>query len=646
MKNSIFKKLVSVVSVLAMVISCTATVFAANDYVSQSSPCEPDKTNWVFKRSPGTGQGVSATALDDGTFKMERTMFRTSTSECGIYGLTAEAGYYNGTEMWYKASADGTKWEAVANPPNWGSADNYYCNYSFANSKKFEEGTVQTKFDFAFEGDSNQCITIGFIGASATIESHYVGARIFRDNIRFWYPKGDGTSDPMYYNEEKTKLPCDKTWYTAVLTYNIDSRVVTLSIESRDDNSFSFARSFDISNTTQYWGSDTPGAISGVTFASYRGIDQSVISTTPNPATSIWYLDNVSLDAYTETNYELAYSYSSGDGVKSNAPATGFSADSISLSRLTNVLDPANASLITASYNDEGRMIAAQSKPLSQIGTDAEDVTVTGDTIKSFILDMKTAKPYINVFEGATPEKTVREIDFQDGFVMNSNAKLENIALHGYNTSKGHVMSVENGALKSERSIFRQTGTSNYWHYTDNKFEKTTDTPDNAGYYVRLGKTVSAVKGSLRFKFNGSDFGTAQEIQIQLGTDNGTPTENLIRIRRNSADGTGYIRTRQEGGTNWSGKMEDGEWYVFDFEITADAKIKYTITGKNINQTATKVLSNDGVFKAGSTFNVFAIRSMRDWDHAVAVGDYASATPTASTRNTSIWYIDDIVLKY
>ena len=58
------------------------------------------------------------------------------------------------------------------------------------------------------------------------------------------------------------------------------------------------------------------------------------------------------------------------------------------------------------------------------------------------------------------------------------------------------------------------------------------------------------------------------------------------------------------------------------------------------------MLSDDGVFKAGSTFNVFAIRSMRDWDHAVAVGDYESATPTASTRNTSIWYIDDIKLEY
>ena len=342
----------------------------------------------------------------------------------------------------------------------------------------------------------------------------------------------------------------------------------------------------------------------------------------------------------------MAYSYSSGDGVKSNTPATGFVADGISLSRFTNVIDPANASLITASYDGEGRMIAAQSKSLSQIDTDAEDITVSGTTIKSFILDTQTANPYINVFTGTTPATTVREIDFEDGFVMNSDSKPVNIALHGYETTKGHVMCVENGALKSERSIFRKTGTSDYWTYTDNKFEKTNTEPGNAGYYIRLGKTVSAVKGSLSFKFNGSDFGTAQEIQIQLGTGNGTPTENLIRIRRNSADGTGYIRTRQEGGTNWTGKMEDGEWYVFDFEITADAKIKYTITGKNISQTATKVLSNDNTFKAGSTFDFIAIRSMRDWDHAVSADAYATAQPTASTRNTSVWYIDDIKLEY
>ena len=40
MKKSIFKKLVSVVAVLATVVSCTATVFADYECASQSSTCD------------------------------------------------------------------------------------------------------------------------------------------------------------------------------------------------------------------------------------------------------------------------------------------------------------------------------------------------------------------------------------------------------------------------------------------------------------------------------------------------------------------------------------------------------------------------------------------------------------------------------
>ena len=45
MKNSIFKKLVSVVSVLAMTVTCTATAFAAYECASQESDLS-NATNW------------------------------------------------------------------------------------------------------------------------------------------------------------------------------------------------------------------------------------------------------------------------------------------------------------------------------------------------------------------------------------------------------------------------------------------------------------------------------------------------------------------------------------------------------------------------------------------------------------------------
>lgn len=627
MKKSIFKKLVSVVSVLAMVISCTATVLAANEYASQSSPCETDKTNWVFKRNPGTGQGVSMTALGDGTYKMERTMFRTSTTECGIYGLTKEEGYYNGTEMWYKASADGTKWEAVANPPNWGSADNMFANYSFANSKTFTKGTVQTKFDFAFEEDSNQCITIGFIGASATNSSHYVGARIFRDNIRFWFPKNDGTSSSIYYNAEKTKLPCDKTWYTGILKYDMDSKVIALSLKSRDDDSFSFTRKFSIGDTTQYWGSDTPGAISGVTFASYRGIDQSVISTTPNPATSVWYIDNVSLDAYTETNYAINSVFRNAAGVETNKADEGFDFKGFTLNKFTNVADSADARFITASYANDGRMIEAVAKPLSEVGSVPVNADITGDKVKSFILGMNDAKPYVDAYEYADPATTVRKYDFEEGYTAPGTG-------NGMAITK--VAEGDNNIIKFERTGF---GSGYRIAYTDGEWKQTTDSPDAKWVTLPLGETVTSYEASFKLKFAGFDNPSGyQSCQFNLGKP-----DSAALIQRKS-DGKISVSTDYDGGKSDMFVLGENEWCEVTIKVALGAQTKVDWTFKKDGVVvATFSQTVDRQNLSAGTSSVY-IGSRRDNDMIGLAKDKTDFTGYNTT--SSVWYIDDLVVKY
>lgn len=702
MKKSIFKKLVSVVSVLAMIISCTATVFATNEYVSVDSPCDNSKTGWSMTRTSSSVDRHSATAKKvtfltpgevingtpgeipaDGPFGMSRQIFKINKRDAELYGLDASKAEDNG-DLWYHAN--GNAWEAIEMPDNtYGADGNYffqfttggasasYANAGVANAKKFNTGVIQAKFDFAFGGDASQCISVGFTDkkVDATAGANFLGARIYRDNIRFWWPNKDGASDPIYFDEDHTKLGCgtsdytDAPWYTAVLSYDMDRDVIALSIKSRGNDSFSFADEFSVKDTADktYIGTYLASGVNTVAFASFRGIDQSVVSTTPNPAFSKWYIDNVSLDAYTETNYELTNTYTSGDGIKSNVQSTGFTLDGITLSRLTNVLDPANASLITASYDGTGRMIAAQSKSLSQIGEDAEDITVSGDTIKSFILDTNTARPYINVFTGGIPATTERSIDFEDDFKLNTFKSTTPYAggngaggltgLHACNTNKSATMSLvtegNNTVLKSERKEFRS---ANGWYYNDGVYtpvasETEKNAIEHSAYFIRLGKTVTpsegSLKGSIKFKFAGSDIPSAwQEIDLNVGTGDGVATERLIRIRR-KVDGSGQVRTAaNEIPFTWDENkyMRENEWYTLDFEIQS-SKVYLTIKGIFGKTTPTYgTLSGNHNHGGPASFDYFSILSHRDNDFNV------STVPTEGTTQSSVWYIDDIKLEY
>lgn len=662
MKKSIFKKLISVVSVLAMVISCTATVFAANDYASQSSDCG-DTTNWTVDKVYGGATQGAKQEITNGVLKSERTYFRTtSTNDLATLGITDTAQDAAG-EYWYQASEG--SWVRVANSNRWSPSGNKYSRYSFADSKTFSNGVVQAKFDFKFEGAARQCISVGFTG-SASGSDKYVGLRISRDNVIVLAPKG-APAATTYYFEDKSAL-VNNAWYTAVLTYDIDKGVVTFKIDSRDDATLDLPL-YTYTLISSDWGSYTKGAISGLDFASFAMIDNSVLSATADPASSVWYIDNVSLDAYTETNYALANTYSSGDGVKSNAPATGFTLDGITLTRFTNVVDPANASLITASYDGEGRMIAAQSKSLSQVGADAEDVTVSGNTIKSFILDMNTAKPYINVFTGATPEDKVREIDFDgDDFALNafnagdvgvSIANLDASKVHGYGTTEGHSFTVvsegDNKVLKSERSRTRGSGSVYDWYYDaeTNTFKDAGKyTTKNGYYFVRLGEGVTSLKGQFKVKFAGSDHTSGlQEVQVNAASGTSGVGEYFLMFYR-KADGSGEARSGW-GNTVLSfsaNQLKENEWYTVDFTFDG-TNLDIDVTG--IFGTATSVTTRNGNAMAstmsGKTIDYITIGSPRGRDYAASYAasiTNGTATPTVGGRNTSIWYLDDIKLEY
>lgn len=406
--------------------------------------------------------------------------------------------------------------------------------------------------------------------------------------------------------------------------------------------------------------------ISGITFRS--AVDQDSIATSADMiggaaadvTESVWHIANVEYDAFSKSNYEISSVYKSADGVVSNVETADIPFRGFAVNRLTNIADPANASFITASYDGNGRMENVAVTPLANALTQTNHSTITGATVKSFVLDTDTAAPYAEVYQASetAPEKTVRSIDFNDGCTVNTLDNKNNIINQGYylhNLNDTDVsMGIENGALRVERSVFRKS--SQGYHYDENgnivlhtkaDGSKADDAVDHYGsfYMMRFDKVVSTAHVSMKFKFAGLDeqTGGSQMITITFGKDNGNPGEYLVRITRNK-DGSGNMRNGFNGmGATWNaGEMKADTWYSIDFTYTYDATTETgsvtdgTLVGDGINKSfkAAKV-----AYDIPKTFNFLAIFSHREYDRA------ATADSGVSTK-TSVWYIDDLKVEY
>lgn len=645
MKNSIFKKLVSVVSVLAMVISCTATVFAANECASQESDLS-NTTNW---KAGGTVTGCVQT-ITDGALKSNATVR-----------------YVN------------SGWNSTDGEGGWTSASerqNIKSTYSFADSKTFTSGKIQAKFDFKLSGATGQCITIGLQG-STDAEGQYVGIRILGDNMRYLYPSGQASNQYWYDTSEAHTPLTAGVWYTATIIYDIDTKMMSFKMTG-DDVNYSSSESItgtDSGGVNDKWKGRTEGAISGVSFASERYVDNFDLAT----GASVWYIDNVELDA--GIGYAMEPVYSSGDGVVANAAGTGINFDGVKFSALTRIAAPANTRFITATYDaTTGRMKDATVQTLSEAAASMITPAETTDTVKSFVLDRDTATPYMDAcdYTFAAPETTVRKIDFDsNNFTLtrfNGEASYSELGakglaadkLHGSNYDgvdqayTGTAMSVVteadgNKVLKSERARWCDTASSsNKYRFvsSDTAFKSMNADCFHCGYYVRLGEQVSTLEGSFKFKFNGSSFSSGyQEIQVILGTGDNSTTDNQIRIRR-SANGNGQIREKGGNAMNWTVDeyMRTDEWYTFDFTYTG-SKLTGTVSGNFGKDTKTYLSKSFNLSVSGcpTSFDYVGIVSHRAWDYIVSYADAmtnATAVPTADTINTSIWYIDDIVFEY
>ena len=644
MKKSIFKKLVSVVSVLAMVISCTATVFAAYECASQESDLS-NEANW---KKGGSVTGCVQSITD------------------GVLTSNATIRYINGS--WNKADgADG--WTSAS------ERQNIRSTYSFADSKTFTSGKIQAKFDFKLSGATGQCITIGMQG-STDADGQYVGVRILGDNMRYVYPSGQASNQYWYDTSEAHTPLTPGVWYTATIIYDIDTKMMSFKMTGNGVN-YSSSESItgkDSGGVNDKWKGRTEGAISGISFVSERYVDNFDSAT----GASVWYIDNVELDA--GIGYAMEAVYTSGDGVVANAAGTGINFDGIKFSALTRIAAPANTRFITATYDGDNRMVSADVKPLSDVLGTMINPDELDATAKSFVLDTDTATPYMAAcnYTFATPATTVRKIDFDsNNFVLtrfNGDSAYTELGAKGLAADKVHgsnydgvdqaytgtAMSVVteadgNKVLKSERSRWANTATSSQAYRlntTNTTFVTLGSAPVHCGYYVRLGETASTLEGSFKFKFNGSSFESGyQEIQVILGTGDNSTTDNQIRIRR-SALGNGQIREKGGNAMNWTADdyMRTDEWYTFDFKYTG-SKLTGTVSGNFGKDTKTYLSKsfNLSVSNCPTSFDYVGIVSHRAWDYIASYADAMTdktAVPTAETTNTSIWYIDDIVFKY
>lgn len=604
-KKSITQVLVSVFAAAVMVITSTASVFADNVYTSESG------NQW---ETPASKNGCVHTVSEDGELTSTRTKFRNLGS----------GKYYEAVNGTWTALEDQETSIPVAES-EW-----------LAENQTIATGKAQAKFDFKFDGGAGQRIMFRWRGYNSNL-----GVRFQKSGAQ--RIKLNGVPD-----QNIQVALNDNVWYTAIIVLDLATAEQTVTIKNGSETIAEGVLPLRDGETAP-----TEKAVTGLCFKSPADLDytnrvNADVTEVDYPA-SVWHIRNVSYDAYTETNYALENVYKSTDGMVTNKSGEGFALQGLALTRFTNFAVPANTSLITASYDANKRMVDAEVTNLSQVGTTPVPVGVEGATVKSFILDMDTAKPFVNVYDHATvPTTTVRSADYNDnGFTLAQVNSASNTTTHArYHENPDAVdssITVDNGALKFERSQIK--GSSNTEVLTWG-LDETTQTEkviavesrsENNRYMVKLDKTATAVNGSFRFKFAGVDHPKGdQQIEVTLGSP-----QYFIRIQR-KADGTSNIYhyfSSQSLGT-----MKANEWYTLDFSYDGST-ITYTVTGDLGTKTSASGTFNKNSGYTVTSFSDVRIGSDRDRDLAFPKSELETPTTGWKTR-TSVWWIDDVVVKY
>ena len=644
MKNSILKKIVSILATTAIIATSTTLVLADNKYASQTHDCST-AAKWTNVNGGMANTGCEQT-ITDGMLRSERSVMR------GGNKTFVDATLATNTTVNFTADGNGGWVETTAG-----------CNVQESllnlDDKTISKGIAQAKFKFKFMGGAGQRINFMFYGYAGQ-----TGIQIAKTQAYPIWPDGSYGAGAAYRVNYTTLT--DGEWYILTAKLNLDKKTLSYTVEDE-------AKTWSVSNSTAIpndkWGSyTTTGPLTSLAFRSGR--DQDTTETiaeggsSKNP-TSVWYVDDIEFDRYTETNYSASNVYKSADGLVSSEPVEGFEYKGVDFKRLTRIADPLNASFITAAYDADGRMESVKATPLSAIADGIYNSDIAGNTVKSFVFDMGTANPYM-----PTSEKTIRSIDFNDGCTVITTNNKNAIPTQGYyfnNRITDMNVGSEDGALRFERTAFRFSkkykNSNPGYHYDENgnrvlhlKADGITGDDDTSGhtgqnYGINLGKEVSSIKASLKFKFAGiTDTSGHQLITVSLGKEAYNPNEYLLCIRR-YADGSGRIFNDYGGtGTDFAaGQLKANEWYTLEFTYDYNgsyeaAKMSAKVTGDfNTGITETRTVINNITprenSKVGQPINFFGIFSHRERDRA--------ATSEVNTGvKTSVWYIDDIVLEY
>lgn len=655
MKTSIFKKIVSLLAVTAIVMTSATVVFAANDYATQSTTCDAKDDNWSIYAN--ADQGVSAT-ITGGALKVERTKFRVSDSSKssyqGLENATATGGY-----VYFVAGENGdwvAETEKTANP-EW--------KYSFADGKSFSKGGVQVKGDLMFTGGAKQVASIEFTGTS-NVSWQRMGVSFGKNEMKPLYPSGINGGAKAY----DTQI-VNNVWYTFTITYDIDGQKLDYTIEKKDDASWKYSDSKNIENS---WGDYTKGKVEGVTFITYQNRDYPDATSTEYKS-SVWYVDNLTIEGFSEMNYTAENVYRNKIGFttnkyRENAGNQAFSLQGLKINRLTGVKDPSNVSLMTASYDSQGRMLDVKGKSISEVGTTPVDLGVTGTTVKSFVLNTKNAKPYMPVYEYTTPTNVYRLLDFSKPVTVNSyysgDSNLvsdDRFGLAGYGADGGVTLSTisedGNNVLKYERTIFGNSSRK-YWTY-DATQGKAVETESKTHYNfvgVPIGDTVDKITTSFRFKFGGVDHPDgSQEFRVELGKSK----DVFLRIIRN-VNGVGRLYVKSSGAAAngkaiaWGNgedtrRMRADEWYdmtfTYDYSTGAfSATLKGVfdqVAGGSLYEELNGTTKLTGISNTNVNMLMFGLR------HDIAafpITEIDAETPTEFTKKTSVLYLDDIKIEY
>lgn len=586
------KKLISLIAVAATLATSSVVALADNEYMSYSND---------FSSATGV------TVTDNLNYV---------TANRGDVVMSVANGVLTSTRTHYDNETSGRRSNST--------------EASIVFDKSVSAGTIQAKFDFTMAGGTNQGFVLTFTG----YQPAGTGLAISKTNVKMYYPNSTGISTPVYYNEDDSAWIEEGVGYRATVTLDIASATYTVNIVKIADTSD--AKTFTIAIPDDRWGTATKDAITGIALRSRRDHDLSTGTIT---------FDNLSVDAYTKYNYEIGGIYKSANGLETNKYVDGFELKNYTLNTLTNFVNP-NATFITAGYDADGRMADVVATPIAQMGKNIDLSVVEGDVVKVFVFDRTNANPMMPEFTGevAEPATTVRKLDFdsvasfsrkepyRNGFEANTVANISTYDIVYAGTWAGVAFDLanegENKFLKVERSTFKSGSTFYWWDNTANAWKTGTSGAENNHFGIKLDKTATTQKVTLKFKFAGTENASQiQYLDVNMGGQ-------LVRISRNQ-NGEGSVACSYSStNCSWT-DMKADEWYTLTATITASG-FNCSVAGDFGSGYAVKSGSNT---KTSTGSNYISIGSPRD-------ADIVPMSLAEVKTKTSVWYIDDIVVEY